>query len=112
MRSRHFSIVLVTAATLVVASASAAGAFSGRAVASWQMNERPGARTMLDSSGHGQNGRIGREVTTGARTSGVTGYRFARLDPDTPPTHPQHLVTVDDDGDLDPGTRDYAVTMR
>jgi hypothetical protein len=44
--------------------------------------------------------------------SGATGYRFARLQPDSPPTHPQHLVTVPDNDALDPGTRDYAITVR
>jgi laminin G domain protein len=43
---------------------------------------------------------------------GATAYRFTRLNPDTPPTHPQHLVVVPDRADLDPGTRDYAVTVR
>jgi hypothetical protein len=44
--------------------------------------------------------------------NGTTGYRFERLPPDTPPAHPQHLVTVPDSAALDPGTRDYAVAVR
>jgi laminin G domain protein len=112
MRSRHFFVVMLTATGLVAASASAAGAFSGRTVAVWQLNEGAGARTMIDSSGNGRHGAVGREVGTGTRVSGATGYRFARLDPDTPPAHPGHLITVPDDPDLDPGTRDYAVTLR
>ncbi|HEU4346990.1 MAG TPA: hypothetical protein VFR35_04285, partial [Actinoplanes sp.] len=31
-------------------------------VASWRMNESAGSRTMIDSSGHGLRGAIGREV--------------------------------------------------
>ena len=84
----------------------------GSTVAVWQMNEPPGARTMIDSSGHGLRGSIGGEVGTGVRTGGAVGYRFSRLEPDTPPTHPRHLVTVADNAALDPGTRDYAVTVR
>jgi laminin G domain protein len=112
MRSRHFFIVMLTTTGLVVGTASQAGAFAGRTVASWQMNESAGARTMTDDSGHHRNGRIGGEVRAGVRTSGATGYRFSRLDPDTPPTHPGHVVTVPDASDLDPGTRDYTVTLR
>jgi hypothetical protein len=112
MRRRQFFIVMLTATGLVVGSASQAGAFSGRTVALWEMNESAGARTMIDDSGHHHNGRIGREVAVGVRSSGATAYRFGRLQPDTPPPHPDHVVTVADDSDLDPGTRDYAVTLR
>lgn len=110
-RRRKFVIMIVAALGLAVAPAPA-DASSSWAVAIWQMNEPRGAQTMIDSSGHGLRGSIGGEVGTGVRTSGATGYRFDRLQPDTPPTHPQHLITVPDYPALDPGTRDYAVTVR
>jgi hypothetical protein len=81
-------------------------------VAFWRMNESPGSRVMYDSSGNGFDGTIGREVMTRAITGNGQGYRFGRLDPDTPPTHPQHLVVVPDYGALDPGTRTFSVTVR
>jgi hypothetical protein len=86
------------------ASASAATDYD---VAYWRMAESAGERVMYDSSGNGQDGRVGSEV-------GQTGdaYEFARLEPDTPPAHPQHLVVVPDNAELDPGTRDYAIEMR
>jgi hypothetical protein len=112
MRSRQFLIVMVTATGLVVGTASQAGAFSGRTVALWEMNEHSGARTMYDDSGNGHDGRIGSDVRVGTRISDAVGYRFSRLPTDTPPTHPGHVVTVADSSDLDPGTRDYAVTLR
>jgi hypothetical protein len=96
----------------LIGTASAADAASGRLVARWAMNEPSGARTMIDSSGNGLRGSIGREVDTDVRVNGATGYRFSRLAPDTPPARPQHLVTVPDTAALDPGTRDYAVTVR
>ena len=112
MRSRRLVAVVMTAATVLMGMATTADAAASRLVASWRMDEPAGSRTMLDSSGHGLRGKIGREVGTGVRVNGATGYRFDRLPPDTPPTHPQHLVTVPDSDALDPGTRDYAVTVR
>jgi hypothetical protein len=112
MSSRRTLVVLMTTAVVVLGTAAAATARPGYRVASWQMNERGGAGTMIDSSGNGLDGSIGREVLTDLHGGGATGYRFIRLDPDTPPTHPRHLVTVPDDSELDPGTRDYAVTLR
>jgi hypothetical protein len=113
MRIRRTLAVVLTAASALMGTAAAANARPvAHPVALWAMNESPGARTMLDSSGHGLRGSIGGEVATGVRVSGATGYRFSRLDPDTPPPHPRHVVTVPDTSGLDPDSRDYAVTVR
>src|SRR4051794_17348173 len=99
--------ITITTAAALIATGTAAGAVEeapwGHTVARYDMNEGPGARTMADSSGHGLNGSIGSEVQTGVGVSGATGYRFTRLEPDTPPTHPRHLATVPSAGDLNPG---------
>ena len=105
-------VVIVTVASVLTGTTTAAGAASNDLVASWRMNEPPGARTMTDASGNRHHGRIGREIGTGVLVNGETGYHFDRLAPDTPPTHPQHLATVSDARDLDPGERDFAVTVR
>ena len=112
MRSRRSLTVALTAGTVLIATAATAGASADRPVAVWEMDERAGARTMMDSGGRGLHGRIGDEVRTDTHVRGAIGYRFDRLEPDTPPTHPGHLVTVRDADVLDPGTRDYAVTLR
>ena len=105
--------VAAAAAVLVVGVPATAGASTGHyPVAIWSMNESPGARTMIDSSGNRLHGQIGNEVITDVGVRGATGYRFTRLEPDRPPTHPRHLVTVPDSSALDPGSRDYAVTLR
>jgi hypothetical protein len=104
--------VVLAATSALLGTAVPADAAARRVVAVWDMNESPGSRTMTDGSGHGLRGSIGGEVDTGVRVGGAKGYRFERLDPDTPPTHPRHLVTVRDTAALDPGTRDYAVTVR
>jgi hypothetical protein len=97
---------MVVATATTAAAAGTAADTAGSPVAIWNMHEGPGARVMLDSSGHRLNGSIGGEVQTGGF------YRFARLQPDTPPPHPAHIITVPDNAMLDPGNRDYAVTIR
>jgi hypothetical protein len=112
MKSRRSLTVVLTVGTVLIGTAATADASAGRPVAVWQMNERAGARTMVDSGGRGLHGRIGSEVGTDTHVGGATGYRFDRLVPDYPPPRPGHLVTVRDADALDPGTRDYAVTIR
>jgi len=106
LRIRRFLVVTLAASAAFAAGAVPARASSSYEVAYWAMDEPGGARVMHDSSGHGLDGRIGSEVGTGG------GYRFARLDPDTPPPHPRHLVVVPDSDALDPGTRTFQVTLR
>jgi hypothetical protein len=105
MGKRHFGIVTLAASAMLAGTAGPASAYVDHTVALWEMDDE--SRVMYDSSGYGLDGRIGREVE---RTGGT--FRFAKLEPDTPPAHPQHVVTVADDPELDPGTRDYAITIR
>lgn len=81
-------------------------------LATWELDEPPGATIMRDSSGNGLNGAIGSEVTTGVAFEGSTGYRFARLVPNQPPPHPEHIVRVGDDPRLDPDDKDFSVEVR
>ncbi|GIE87599.1 laminin G domain-containing protein [Actinoplanes regularis] len=81
-------------------------------IARWEMNEPGGSTRMSDSSGNGLDGQIGGEVRIGGSINGSTAYRFDRLEPDTPPTHPGHLVVVPANPALDPGDRNFAVTLR
>ena len=115
-RGRLVAAVIISTVAAVVGTATGAGAAGeaggGHTVALYQLNEPAGARTMLDSSGHGLNGVVGSEVLSGVSTSNATGYRFTRLQPDTPPTHPRHLATVASSPALNPGDRDFAVTVR
>jgi hypothetical protein len=96
---------------VALATAPPAGAAATTRLADWAMNEAPGARVMLDGSGNGSNGTIGSAVQTGVTAAGATGYRWSSTPPDTPPAKPERLVQVPDDR-LNPGTRDYAVTVR
>jgi hypothetical protein len=106
MGKRRFWFVALTTSALLAGTGAEAHASADHAIAIWDMSERGGDR-MYDSSEHGIEGRIGRDV---ARVDGA--FRFGRLEPDTPPARPEHLVIVPDDRELDPGTRDYAITMR
>ncbi len=93
----------LAAALLGQAPASATATVT---VAVWQMNEAPGSHVLVDSSGNGVNGVIGSDVVL----SGTT-QKFSYLKPNTPPTRPGHPDQVNDSR-LNPGTRDYAITMR
>jgi hypothetical protein len=97
--------VLLFATSTVVAVASAFGA----PVATWEMNERPGAGTMHDSSGAGLDGRIGSAVDTGVVASGATGYRWSAQGRDG--HRPERLVTVTSSR-LNPRSDVFAVTIR
>jgi hypothetical protein len=112
MTSRRSLTVVLTVATVLTATAATADASWSQPVAIWEMDEQSGDRTMMDSSGRGLHGRIGDEVRVDNHVEDAVGYRFDRLQPDTPPTHPGHLVTVRDTDVLDPGTRDYTVSLR
>jgi hypothetical protein len=109
---RSLLVAAVAAGSVILVPAGAAQAAATTPVAIWEMNEAAGASVMLDSSGNGLNGDIGTEVVTGHTVDGATGYRYSRLTPNQPPAHPEHIVTVPDNANLDPGTRDFAVTIR
>jgi hypothetical protein len=84
-----------------------ASAASLTTLAMWNMNETSGT-TLVDSSGNGINGTIGSEVVL---TGSV--HTFKYLKPNTPPAHPGHLDTVTTNSALlNPGTRDYSITVR
>jgi Laminin G domain len=109
------AVVLAVAAEMlaigVVLPATPAYAAATITVADWQMNESAGARVMLDSSGNGINGNIGSAVQTGFQFQGATAYHWVFASPTLPPPKPERLVMVPDSR-LNPGTGDYAVTMR
>ena len=104
-------VMLASVVTCANPAGAAAGAAASGPLAYWQMNEPAGARTMLDSSGNNINGSIGDQVGTGRSSGGLTYYTFPYARPNTPPAQPGHLVTVDDSR-LNPGTADYAITIR
>ncbi|GLX99937.1 MULTISPECIES: LamG-like jellyroll fold domain-containing protein [Actinoplanes] len=109
---RALATLLATTTLLSGADPATAAGWSGYEVAYWPMDEVYGATRMVDTAGRGHHGEIGPEVETGVTLGGDIGYRFERLEPDTPPTRPGHLVIVAHHPDLDPGDNDYAVTLR
>ncbi|GAB2566965.1 hypothetical protein Aab01nite_45570 [Paractinoplanes abujensis] len=112
MKMLRLWLVSSAAAGLLATSGGAASASADYELAYWPMNEAPGSRTMRDATGHGFDGRIGSEVAVGLRSGDRIAYGFERLEPDTPPARPGHVVIVPDDDRLDPGSRDYAIGMR
>lgn len=96
---------------LIVAPAPSADAAATELLADWEMNEAPGATVMTDSGPNGINGVVGSAIQTGWVFDGATTYHWGATAPNQPPPKPERLVQVDD-GRLNPGTRDYAITMR
>ena len=106
--------MVVTAVTQAVTLSivSPAGAAATTTIALYEMNEPAGSTVLVDSSGSGLNGTIGSEVLASTVVMGATAHRFQYMQPNTPPAHPGHLDSVPNTSKLDPGTADYAVTMR
>lgn len=109
-RSRAITVAGAVAALALGTAAPGTGAAT-KPVASWEMNQPSGARTMVDSGPHDIDGNIGSAVVTGVVYAGATGYRWPSVNPVEPPAKPERLVTVND-GRLNPGSGDYAITMR
>jgi hypothetical protein len=101
---------LVTAALLLVSASFGAASAFGAVIADWEMNEPPGATTMMDSSGSGLSGAIGSAVVTGVVTDGATGYRWPSENR-WGSAHPERLIKVDSSL-LNPGTANFTVVMR
>lgn len=99
-----FSLALaVCTAVIAVASAGSASAVATTTVGLWNFNEAAGARVAADSSGFGQRGTVGADIRTGG---GI--YRF----PAVSGVRQQHLVIVGNTARLNPGSSEYAVTVR
>jgi hypothetical protein len=115
--SRLLNATLVVASTATLAgladrSPDSAGAAADQTVAMYEMNEPLDATVLVDSSGSGLNGAIGPNIVTAATFDGAIGHRFANRSPTMPPTEPERLDTVPESDILDPGTSDWAVTVR
>ena len=111
-RSARVATIVVTLLGAVLAGTVPVSAGTPEVLADWRMNEAPGATVMVDSGPNGIDGTIGPRVRTGIEFSGGSiGYVWSRRRPNAEPAVPERLVTVDDPR-LNPGTRDYAITVR
>ena len=105
-RSRQ-AIVLAATALLALATASPARAAATQTLALWDMNEPASSSVLVDSGPNQINGAIGSGVSLNGSyhdfpyVPGGDGGQLA----------PQHLDLVSSPL-LNPGTRDYAITMR
>jgi hypothetical protein len=111
-RSRCVIVAAGVLPVMVVGAVPRADASATKTVALYQLNEPAGSTVLVDSSGSGLNGKIGSEVMEATLVAGATAHRFGYLKPNTPPAHPGHIDTVPSTSKLDPGTSEYAVTMR
>jgi Concanavalin A-like lectin/glucanases superfamily len=102
----RLAISMATVALVSVYLQTPASAAATNTLASWQMNEPMGSKVLVDNSGNGINGLIGSEDVLNGST-----HKFLYLKPNTPPAHPGHPDQVTDSR-LNPGTRDFAITLR
>jgi hypothetical protein len=66
---------------------------------------------MVDSSGNGIDGAIGSAVQTGLVSGTDTFYRWSLVKPTEPPPKPERVIQINN-SQLNPGTRDFAVSFR
>jgi hypothetical protein len=77
-------------------------------IADYEMNEAPGSTVLVDSSGNGFNGTIGAAVTP----NGSSHHFDLRSHKSGTPVTPEHLDVVPTQPGLNPGSRNYAITLR
>ena len=107
MRKTVFGITAATAMALVLAAPAPAGAAATKTLALWNLNEASGSTVLVDSSGNGINGTIGTHVKLNR-----TYHNFPYVHGgDGGLVDTQHLDLVYNSR-LNPGIRDFAITMR
>ena len=104
--------VPVAATVAWVAMVAPSGAAGSATVADWRLDEPAGAHVLVDSGPSGLDGVVGASVGVGVVEQGATAHRFSTVAPDTSPLDPQRLDLVAHDDRLNPGTEDYAMTVR
>lgn len=118
------ALLIVPATNRVVDAAPAAGAPAAAAAdqvvtAMYEMNEPPGATTMVDSSGSGNSATVHQPppgsnngVETGATFNGATAYNWLRRPPAVLPVEVNRIIQVADDPAIEPGAQDFTIEIR
>lgn len=79
----------------------------------YEMNEAPGATTMVDADGNGPNATINQAgLDTGVVFNGATGYQWAFSEPASPPAKPERVISVPDSSVLDANNDVFTIEMR
>ncbi len=83
----------------------------------YQMNEGPGATTMIDTGGSNLHGAISptaaaHGLTSGVGFQGATGYLWAFRSPTEPPAEPERVIQVPDNSILDAGSDVFTIEIR
>lgn len=104
--------IVVTTVVVWFAGTIPGGAAGSTIVADWQMDEPAGATVLVDHGPLGIDGAIGSSVVTGAIVDGAVAHRRSQVDPDGSPVDHGRLAVVDPDDRLNPGSGDFAVSLR
>ena len=110
-RFTRTGMILGLVALALPAGLANANASANTTLALWNLDEGPGATVMVDSSGNGIDGAIGSAVQTGLVSGTDTFYRWSLVKPTEPPPKPERVIHINN-SQLNPGTRDFAVSFR
>jgi hypothetical protein len=99
---RSLAVLSGLVAGMCCTVAGTAAADVSGTVASWQMNEAAGSKTMVDTSGNGHNGTISSGVTVGS--SGFSGLAYGF-------TGNHATVSVPPNSAFDHGAKPYSVSL-
>jgi hypothetical protein len=103
---RAVAVLGCAVALLLAAPASAATTQVGL----WTMNEAAGATVMRDATTPAEHGVVGANVQTGVARGAAGGYAFPGGAGGSP--HAGNVVVVANSSTLNPGSRDFHVTVR
>lgn len=107
------TVVAVGSLTVgALAATQSAQADATKTVARWDMDEPNLTTELADSSGNAITGVIGTTVQAGTLFDGATGHKFPWKQPNSLPADPQRLDVIPHQDALNPGTQDFAVTVR
>lgn len=104
--------IVVTTVVVWFAGTVPGGAAGSTIVADWQMDEPAGATVLVDHGPQGIDGAIGSSVVTGAIVDGAVAHRRSQVDPDGSPVDHGRLAVAGPDDRLNPGSGDFAVSLR
>ena len=98
---RRIALMMIAALAALLCSTPTADSAAPVVVANWQMNEPAGSRTMIDSSGDGNNGVISPDATAQGLTHNGEYYDWNLMCPSCAPPTPGRVIQVADNPNLE-----------
>ena len=112
MAARRVVLFIAAFGLLTLGWHTSAGAAATQTVALYQLNEPAGASVMVDSSGNGSERHHRRRGDHRGDVLRSDRAPLPYVTPDVPPARPERIDNVPHDARLNPGTTDFAFTIR